>query len=325
MSVNVLIGRKPEPREEEYLKERLGSRSDIVLHWPEDEEEDTLLALLPEAEVFVYWRFTEAMQVAAKQLQLYIVPGSGAQIVLEDVRVFNQRYRPIQLVNEHGNGHFVAQHVLAMLLSLLNSLPAHDRWMREGKWRLGDAEAASRPLTEQGVGLLGYGAINQEVERLLQPFGCPISIYRSNSAENQSLEAFCREVEVLIVAVPILPATTGLVDAAVLKALGQDGIIINVARGPVVDQQALYEALRDKGIAAAGLDVWYTYRPEKDSEGRRFPYEYPFHELENVLLSPHRAASPGVHARRWHDVIENIERYAEQRPLINVIDLERGY
>ena len=139
---------------------------------------------------------------------------------------------------------------------------------------------------------------------------------------------FLREVDVLVVAVPLTAETDGMIGADQLLLLGDHGLLVNVARGAVVDERALYEALHSRTIAGAGLDVWYEYRPDETSDGRKYPYDgqYPFHELDNVVLSPHRAASPFDDLRRWDEVIENVRRVADGREdLLNLVDLERGY
>ena len=108
--------------------------------------------------------------------------------------------------------------------------------------------------------------------------------------------------------------------------LGPDAVLINVSRGSVIDEDALYLALAERQIAGAAIDVWYDYRPEPDAEGRRFPFRRPFHTLDNVLLSPHRAASPMADLERWDEVVDNLRRVADGRvDLRNVVDLKRGY
>ena len=103
-------------------------------------------------------------------------------------------------------------------------------------------------------------------------------------------------------------------------------ILVTVARGKVIDQKALYEALVSNKIQGAAIDVWYDYRPEADSTGRKFPTKFPFYELDNVILSPHRGASPMSDLRRWNEVIENISRFTrEETNFLNVVNLENEY
>jgi len=99
-----------------------------------------------------------------------------------------------------------------------------------------------------------------------------------------------------------------------------------MARGSVIDEAGLYKALKEKVIAGAAIDVWYEYRPEPDESGSKYPYSHPFHELDNVVLSPHRTASPFDDLERWDEVIENVIRYSKgRRDLINQVNLEEEY
>jgi phosphoglycerate dehydrogenase-like enzyme len=104
--------------------------------------------------------------------------------------------------------------------------------------------------------------------------------------------------------------------------------LVNIARGAIINEEALYNALKNNVIAGAALDVWYNYHPEVDND-KKYPYDsekFPFHELDNVILSPHRAASPHDDLKRWDEVIENISRFAEgEKDFINVVDIEKGY
>ncbi|MHA1220792.1 MAG: NAD(P)-dependent oxidoreductase, partial [Candidatus Heimdallarchaeota archaeon] len=111
-----------------------------------------------------------------------------------------------------------------------------------------------------------------------------------------------------------------------LKLLGTNGLLVTVARGEVLDEESLYLALKTKAIAGAAIDVWYNYRPETDVQGRKFPFNYPFYELDNVILSPHRGASPMSDLRRWNEVIDNISRFSRgETKFLNIVDLEHEY
>ncbi|MFW9922006.1 MAG: NAD(P)-dependent oxidoreductase, partial [Candidatus Thorarchaeota archaeon] len=111
-----------------------------------------------------------------------------------------------------------------------------------------------------------------------------------------------------------------------LELLGENGLLVTVARGEVINEKDFYEVLRDKKIAGAAIDVWYNYRPEPDELGRKFPSNYPFYELDNVILSPHRGASPMSDLRRWNEVIENINRFSlGESKFLNEVDLELEY
>jgi phosphoglycerate dehydrogenase-like enzyme len=226
-----------------------------------------------------------------------------------------------------------------MLLALLNNIVQHHNWMATGEWRKGDAEAKNIPMKGRTVGLLGYGAINQKVHKLLSGFDVTFAILRRSWVKKEitlptsvkkylpsQLHKFLDEVDTLIVALPLTPKTEGLLGYNQLVRLGENGVVVNVARGSIIDQTALYKVLKERKIAGAAIDVWYTYQPERDKQGRKYPYEKPFHSLDNILLSPHHAASPFDDLDRWDEVIENITRFAQGRKdFVNVVDTERGY
>ncbi|MHA2427045.1 MAG: NAD(P)-dependent oxidoreductase [Candidatus Hermodarchaeia archaeon] len=320
------------------LQERLCNFSSLKLIFPEKADEDEFMKYAPSAHIIVGWRPSTELLECAKNLKLFIFPGAGVQHL---VKWFNEqgRSRGITFVNGHSNSIFVAQHVVAMLLSLLNNIVPHHNWMATGDWRKGDAEAKNIPMKERTVGLLGYGAINQKVHTLLSGFDVTFAILRRSWAKKDitlptsvkkylpsQLEKFLDEVNTLIVALPLTPETEGLLSYNELIRLGENGVVVNVARGSIIDQTALFQVLKEKKIAGAAIDVWYTYQPEPDKQGRKYPYEKPFHTLDNILLSPHHAASPFDDLDRWDEIIDNITRFAQGRnDFINVVDVQRGY
>ena len=120
--------------------------------------------------------------------------------------------------------------------------------------------------------------------------------------------------------------TKNLIKAEELNRVGKNGILINLSRGQVINEKDLFNALKEKLIHSTAIDVWYDYDPVPDEDDRKYPFHYPFHELDNIILSPHRAASPFDDLKRWDEVIENISRYAEgETKFINVVDLDKEY
>ena len=333
------------------LAEGVGEAATLVFPEGRDAVAATLSEWSPRAEVMVGWRPPQHELVKADRLRLFINPGAGVQHLLPDLRALNDGREPaVTLVNGHGNSAFTAQGAVALLLALCNRVVPHHTWMVEGRWRRGDADGATTPLPGRHVGLLGYGAVNRWVHRYLSGFPLRFSALRRHWPEvereagpgepphapppplarytPESLGDFLDDIDTLITALPLTPETEGLLGAGAWRRLGPDGLLVHLARGAVAQEQALFEALSEGRIAGAAIDVWWDYDPQPDAEGRRFPFDatrYPFHELPHVLLSPHRAASPFADIGRWAEVIENLRRYAEGAPLLNVVDLERGY
>ncbi len=322
----------------DYLTDQLQQSSNIDLVFPSHPSDEEYEKLAPNADIIVGWRPTKNLLQMAKKLQLFITPGTGVQHLIQPFRDLN-RSREVMLANCHGNSPFVAQHAVALLLTLSNKVVIHHNWMVDGKWRKGDDEAKSTPLRGQIVGLLGYGAINQKVHKLLSGFDLSFCILRRKWRKHQTplpteaekyttnnLHPFLKAIDILIIAIPLTDQTRHLIKKRELELLGSDGLLVNVARGNIIDEADLFKALKTNIIAGAAIDTWYNYDPSPDRKGRKYPFSYPFHKLRNVILSPHRAASPLDNLARWNEVIENIQRYAQgNKELLNIVDLAREY
>jgi phosphoglycerate dehydrogenase-like enzyme len=344
LKINVLFIWKPADRLKEYLRDGLKNLVEVNLIFPESLEQDKLNELAPKADIIIGWRPTPELLNVATRLKLFINPGAGIKHLIDMFTEVNKG-RKVTLANGHGNSYFTAQHTVALLMALTNKVMAHHNWMVEGEWRKGDADGASVPLRDRKIGLLGYGHINRKVHRFLSGFDVDFAVCRNNwdddndgegllrCARNdmgrytpESLDAFLTEIDTLIIAVPQTPETEALIGMKELKQLGESGLIVNVARGSVVDETSLYCALKDGVIAGAALDVWYDYSPDADEDGKKYPCTQPFHTLDNVVLSPHRAASPFSDLKRWDEVVENVSRFSQGRDdFLNVVKLDRQY
>jgi phosphoglycerate dehydrogenase-like enzyme len=310
----------------------------VKLVFPSDVSLHNLTKLALKANIIVGWRPTKELLLSAKDLDLVINPGAGVQHLIPLFRELASS-KEIFLANCHGNSYFVAQHAVALLLTLTNRVIPHHNWMAKGEWRKGDEAVASSPLRTRVIGLLGYGSVNMKVHRYLANFTSKFAILRRewktlpiklpSSAKKYGRDELCpflSEIDTLIIALPLTSHTKGLIGKRELQLLGEKGLLVNVARGRIVKEDALYEALKNEVIAGAAIDVWYNYNPNPDSEGRLYPFSHPFHELHNIVLSPHRAASPFNDLQRWDEVIDNIARYANgSRDLMNVVDLQKEY
>src|SRR5437879_5695913 len=185
----------------------------------------------------------------------------------------------------------VADFAVALLLATVRRLPQADRFVREGRWLQGNFPLGPT-LRDRTVGLIGMGRIGKRIARRLSAFDVPI-VYHARRPRPEvpyrhypDLIAMAKEVDTLLAILPGGAATRGLIGAAGLAALGPRGILINVARGSVVDEPALVEALRSGTILAAGLDVF--------ADEPRVPKA--LLELDNVVLAPH-VGSAAHHTR----------------------------
>jgi phosphoglycerate dehydrogenase-like enzyme len=322
---------------QQYLVNDLGDIESINLIFPDPATYEEYLKLITDADILVGWRPSRELLNAGTKLQLFINPGAGIHHLIEMFQDINKK-RKLIMVNGHGNSYFTAQHAVALLMSITNKIVPHHNWMVDGYWRRGESYGRSTPIRFRSVGLLGYGAINQKVHRFLSGFDVEFAILRNswtNTAElpttaekytPDQLGKFLERVDMLIIAVPHTTKTEGMIGLKELELLGSESFLVTVARGQIIDEKDLYNALKNKTIKGAAIDVWYNYQPDEDEQGKKFPFSFPFHELDNVVLSPHRGASPMNDLNRWNEVIENIRRFNDGRTdFLNIIDLDKEY
>ncbi|WP_332118942.1 2-hydroxyacid dehydrogenase [Azorhizobium caulinodans] len=211
----------------------------------------------------------------------------------------------------------VADLALGLLLATVRELPQADRYVRAGGWLKG-AFPLSATLRDRKVGIVGMGRIGKAIAKRVEAFGLPI-VYHTRRPQADvpykhydNLVAMARDVDTLILILPGGAATRNLVNAEVLAALGPRGVLVNVARGTVVDEPALLKALQDKTIAAAGLDVFV--------DEPRVPEA--FFALDNVVLLPH-VGSATHHTRNAMGqlVVDNlVSWFAGKGPVTPVVE-----
>ncbi len=321
---------QPNPNLLKHLRHEVSSSVEFII--PDSFEEAELLKHATDIDLVIGWRPTLKLITKAKKLKLVVNPGAGVNQLTEILPLLPKQ---ITLVNGHGNAYYTAQHTVGLLLALMNKIVIHHQYMLQGKWRTADKEAKSIALRNKTVGLLGYGHINKRIHQFLKGFEVEFHALKTNWIEapadlttytDKELPKFLEAVDILIVGLPLTKQTKGLLGKKELKLLGANGLLINIGRGEIIHESALYNALKNNEILGAAIDVWYDYDPKPDAEGRKFPSQFPFDKLENVVLSPHRAASPFDDPARWVDVIYNINELASGRlQFINVVNIDRGY
>jgi hypothetical protein len=201
----------------------------------------------------------------------------------------------------------VADTALGLLLCTVREFPQAERYLRAGKWRERDYQLTKASLRNRTVGLVGMGAIGQAIARRLDAMQVPV-VYHTRQERHElpyrhyaNLIDMARNVGILLAIVPGGAGTRNMINAEVLDALGPDGILINMARGSVVDEVALIKALKEKRIMSAGLDV-YAKEPDVPQD---------LIAMENVVLFPH-VGSASVYTRERMDqlIVDNILAWA---------------
>jgi phosphoglycerate dehydrogenase-like enzyme len=305
------------------LRHRFGAAADVV-EMDHRAADARAIAALAEAEILVSVDFDGSLPPMPK-LRLVHVPATGLDAV--DLAAVPPCCRVCN-VFEHDIG--VSEYVVAAMLYFTIGLVSKSERFRSGSWtdspRVG---APFRPeLAGSTVGLIGYGHIGRAVARRAKAFGLRVmALARTRRdlepppdwlGEPGELPALLEAADFVVIACPLNEATRGLIGRREFAHMKPEAVLINVARGPIVDEDALYEALESRTIRGAVLDVWYRY-PEPGETAVR-PSRHPFHHLDNVVMTPHCSGwTEGLMARRFAVIIDNIERLRQGRPLMNQV------
>jgi phosphoglycerate dehydrogenase-like enzyme len=235
----------------------------------------------------------------------------------------------LKVYNSHYNHTFVAQHALGLLLACASRLIEADQPLRRGDWRNRYDRLESMFLPAKTCLLLGYGAIGKALEPLLRGLGMKVNTVRRREEgegrrEERLYEALA-QADVVVCSLPGTPETENMLDQKAFAAMKQGSVLVNVGRGSVIDQYALYEALKSKHLLAAGIDVWWNYPKTKEDRAMTLPATAPLHQLPNIIMSPHRANQfAGEDLVRLRDVVQTLETIAQGQER-NRVDVEQGY
>ena len=228
--------------------------------------------------------------------------------------------------NVYGHERGVAEQAFLLMLALHKGLLSLDAALRRGNW------TPERPYLPEMNGrkllVLGLGHIGRELVRWGKFLDMEVSVLtrtpRAKRSDHLELSAFgglneldahIGRADFVVVAIPATPETTDLIGARQLALMKPTAFVINVGRGPVINEEALFEALRDRRIGGAGLDVWYQY-PAPGQERR--PSRFPFHELSNVIMTPHKPTAETM-VYRWREIAENLGRLVRGEELKCVV------
>ncbi|UWP83121.1 2-hydroxyacid dehydrogenase [Dactylosporangium fulvum] len=285
---------------------------------------EALPGALVRADVFVGSKLPPSATAQADALRLVQVAGAG----YEGIDLAGLRPGTI-VANTTHHGRAIAEYCVMAMLALHRQLLVEDADLRAGRWRsvFQDPDApVHRTLVGQTVGIVGYGEIGQHVAELCHALGMRVIATRRRPTPAppadwiggpDELPRLLRDSDVVVVTVPLSDETVGLLDAAMLAELRPSAFLINVSRGPVVDETALHAALTGGRLAGAAIDVWWRY-PTSGRQGA--PANLPFHELTNVIMTPHTSGvTHDVFTNRMRDVAANIRALRDGQPLRNVV------
>jgi phosphoglycerate dehydrogenase-like enzyme len=291
------------------------------------ESDATLAEEIVDADVFLGWIFPRELFGRAKRLRWVHSASAGVEANLFPALVESD----VILTNAAGlHSVSIPEHVLALMLTLARNLHHAHRLQAESRWdRFGTIVhgVGVRELRGSHLAIVGAGAIGTTLVRLASALGMKVRVLRrrpDNPVEGAEavvgptdLHTLLGWADFVVLAAPLTPETAGMIDGAALAAMQPHAFLINVARGEMIDDGALVEALRAGRIAGAGLDA---VREEP------LPATSPYWSMPNVVLTPHVSGyTPGYFDRVLAMFSDNLERFLRGAPLENVVNKRVGY
>ncbi len=283
---------------------------------------------LRDAEIVIAWSLRPEQFKVATKLRWIHSPAAAVhqlmfpELINSDVILTNSR---------EVHGPVVAEHVIALIFALAKRLPQavqlqqNHIWAQDAMWR---GRPRPREVAAATLGLIGVGSIGHEVATRASALSMRVIAVREHSEKGTpegvqqvfapaQLDALLSQADYVVLAAPLTPATRRLIDAARLVKFKPDACLINISRGPLVDEAALAQALRDHKLGGAALDVF---------EKEPLPVDSPLWDLENLLITPHTAAlTEKLWERHYALISENLRLYLNHQQLLAVVDKKRGY
>ena len=266
----------------------------------------------------------DASMPPLRQLRLYHAPAAGTDAI--DTRLLPAGSA---LCNCFGHENAIAEYVIAALLMRHVPLARADEDLRAQRWTYwaGRPTALRTELGSQTLGLVGFGHIAQTVAQRAKAMGMRVHVANRSPISHpvvdrswtlDALHDFMGSCDAVVVSLPLTENTQGLVDAPAIAAMRPDAVLLNVGRGAVIDEKALYEALKARQIGGAVIDTWYQYPTPTQAECA--PSQFDFASLDNVLMTPHMSGwTSGTVRRRQETLADNIGRLSRGETLINVL------
>lgn len=295
---------------ERLLEPALAERFELIRAWEFSDLKDTLDARGEEVVAILTTSLDLSLLDSLPNLQLIVVPAAG----YENIDVATARTRGVTIANAgdtHSNA--VADHALALLLASVHRLPEMQDWVREGRWAMGESPERRHEMSAQRFGFVGLGNIGTAIAKRLAPFNGEIAWWSPHAKEaawprKNSLLDLAQWSTALIIAAR--GDAVGLIDAETIRAVGPHGLIVNISRGAVIDEDAMIVALKTGKLGGAALDV-FEEEPALPDRWRDVP---------NVILTPHvGGASQEAQAQLRHVSSRNLATILDGDEVVNEI------
>jgi len=290
---------------------------------PEKDEGETIKKYLKEVEVVIGGTFTKEGLEQAKKLKLIQIPFAGVDKL--DFNLY-RNYPNIFICNIHANKNAVAEHAFALILALAKNVVVNDRDLRLGRWHGFPAKQPTVQLQGKSLGIVGLGSIGWEIAKIGHALGMKVFALKRKIeekdlkkkdilaflGEKKDLEKVIKESDFIVVAVPLTKETSGLFGEKELKLMKRK-YLINISRGTVINEGALFKSLKEGNLTGAAIDTWYQYPSLEQKE--MLPSKYDYQKLNNVVISPHTAGyTDGALEENIKSIFNNIVKiyYGEE-------------
>ncbi|MHA1616936.1 MAG: 2-hydroxyacid dehydrogenase [Candidatus Njordarchaeales archaeon] len=302
------------------IEETIGDLAKVF--YLRDLDEDEKAKIIPQVKVIITGSgrdLSRDLIESATSLEMIQTLSAGVdnvpfQIIPENIIVCS---------NAGGNAQAVAEHALALLFAAVKRVVYHTEKMRKGIW---ERRKYGILLRGKKLGIIGLGHIGAEIAKMAKALGMKVyGINRSGKTDvpvdfigtPKDLHKVLSEADIIVISLPLTKYTRGLIGAKELGLMKKNAILINISRGEIIDQRALYEHLRNNPEFIAALDVWWRYPKEEE----RIYQDYPFHELENVIMTPHIAGfTPEIREQVIRNAMENVARYLRGEKPRNIVN-----
>jgi phosphoglycerate dehydrogenase-like enzyme len=311
------------PADQDYVRanaELLGADAELAYTYPLDDAQRR--RALRRAKALIAWDLSAELPAGALRdaAELRFVQLLSAGVDTVDFTAVPDRLTVASNAGAYAGP--MAEHVLAITLSLAKRLPQRHAALAAGRF---DKWAPAQVLDGAVCGILGLGGTGSAVARLMTAFGARIhAINRSGQAVQPTefvgtladLDRVLAAADILVITLPLTRATRGLVGRRELALMKPTAILVNVARGPIIDQAALYQHLRGHPQFSAGIDTWW----QEPAAGEPFGTDYPFFELPNLIGSPHNSSIvPGTMLSAARVAAQNVRRYLRGEPVAGLV------
>jgi len=332
----LILSKMLKPQVWEKVFNELNKKVKINLEFiiPETDKRENIIKYLKEVEVVIGGAFGKEDLEQAKKLKLIQIPFAGVDKL--DLSLY-KNYPDIFICNIHANKNAVAEHAFALILALVKNIVVNDRDLRSGRWHGFSTKEPTIQLQGKSLGIVGLGSIGWEIAKIGHALGMKVfalkrkieekDLKKKNIleflGEKKDLEKVIKESDFIVIAVPLTKETKGLIGKKELKLMNGK-YLINISRGTVISEEALFKSLKENYLSGAAIDTWYQYPSSEQKEV--LPSKYDFQKLSNVVMSPHTA---GYTDRALEEnikfVFDNIMKIYYGEEPENQIDTELEY